>query len=122
MNLRVLAALSAFVAVAAGAFGAHALREALTPERLTVFETAARYQLIHALAMFVVGEAAAREPGRGWNQAGAAFAIGTLLFAGSLYLLTFTGVRSWGAVTPFGGLAFLVGWLLAARAAWRTPR
>ncbi|MEO5987582.1 MAG: DUF423 domain-containing protein [Candidatus Eisenbacteria bacterium] len=119
MNLRFAGALSAFVAVAAGAFGAHALKSRLTPELLTVFETGARYHLVHALALFMMGEAEAREPGRGWASAGIAFLIGTMVFAGSLYALSLTGVRLWGAVTPLGGLALLIGWVLAARAAWR---
>lgn len=122
MNLRLLGALSAFIAVALGAFGAHALQGQLAPDLLAVFETGARYHLVHALAIFAMGEAEAREPARGWSAAGIAFVIGTVIFAGSLYALAMTGVRLWGAVTPFGGVAFLAGWLLAARAAWRSGR
>ncbi len=122
MNFRVVGAVSAFLAVACGAFGAHALRSLLTPELLAIFETGARYHLVHALALWMVGEAQAREPGHGWTAAGVAFLLGTLLFAGSLYALALTGVRAWGAVTPLGGAAFLIGWLLAARAAWRSSR
>ena len=122
MNLRLLGALSAFLAVALGAFGAHALKTRLTPDLLAIFETGARYHLAHAIALFMVGEAEAREPGRGWLAAGVAFGLGTLIFAGSLYALALTGVRMWGAVTPFGGLALLAGWALAAHAAWRAGR
>lgn len=122
MNLRLMGALSAFIAVALGAFGAHALKAQLTPDLLAVFETAARYHLVHALAVFAMGEAQAREPARGWAAAGIAFVIGTVIFSGSLYALAMTGVRLWGAVTPFGGVALLAGWLLAARAAWRSGR
>jgi len=122
MNLRLMGALSAFIAVALGAFGAHALKAQLTPDLLAIFETGARYHLVHALAVFAMGEAQAREPARGWAAAGIAFVIGTVIFSGSLYALAMTGVRLWGAVTPFGGVALLVGWLLAARAAWRSGR
>lgn len=122
MNLRLMGALSAFIAVALGAFGAHALKAQLTPDLLALFETGARYHLVHALAIFAMGEAQAREPARGWAAAGIAFVIGTVIFAGSLYALAMTGVRLWGAVTPFGGVALLAGWLLAARAAWRSGR
>lgn len=122
MNLRLVGALAAFVAVALGAFGAHALKSRLSPELLVIFETGARYHLVHALAIFAMGEAEAREPARGWAAAGIAFVIGTVIFAGSLYALALTAVRLWGAVTPFGGLALLIGWLLAARAAWRSGR
>ncbi|MCX8115624.1 MAG: DUF423 domain-containing protein [Burkholderiaceae bacterium] len=115
----VLGALSAFVGVAAGAFGAHALKSSLTPELLAVFEVGVRYQLIHALALLAAGWACTRWPGRLARAGGWCFAAGTVLFSGSLYLLALTGVRGWGAATPFGGVLFLAGWLLLARAAWR---
>lgn len=118
----VLGALSAFVAVAAGAFGAHALKARLPPELLAVFDTAARYQLAHALALLGVAWACQRWPGASVRWAGWCFAIGTVLFSGSLYLLALTGVRGLGAVTPFGGVAFLLGWLLLAWSAWRGGR
>lgn len=119
MNFRLIAACSAGLAVALGAFGAHALKARLEPELLTIFETGVRYHLSHAIALLFVGEAEAREPGRGWAAAGIAFVIGIVIFSGSLYALAGSGVRLWGAVTPFGGVALLVGWGLAARAAWR---
>lgn len=103
--------LSALVAVAAGAFGAHALRALLTPEYLAVFETAARYQMYHALALLAVAWAVPRWPGLLPVWAGWLFVAGTVLFSGSLYILALTGVRGWGAVTPLGGVAFLAGWL-----------
>jgi uncharacterized membrane protein YgdD (TMEM256/DUF423 family) len=114
-----LGALSAFLAVAAGAFGAHGLRARLTPELLAVFETAARYQMYHALALLAVGWAAARWPGGLVGWAGWLFVAGTVLFSGSLYALALTGVRWLGAVTPLGGAAFLAGWLCLALAARR---
>lgn len=113
-------AVSAFVAVAAGAFGAHALRETMPPDRLAIFETAARYQMLHALALVACGLLPAEWGGRQW--AGRLFVAGTLLFSGSLYILAFTGVRKWGAVTPFGGVAWLVGWAVLAWSAWTAAR
>ena len=107
-------ALSAFVAVAAGAFGAHALRSRLAPDLLAVFETGARYQMYHALALLAVAWAATRWPGAPIRTAGWLFIGGTLLFSGSLYLLALTGVRWLGAVTPLGGLLFLAGWAALA--------
>ena len=105
-----LGAFSALVAVAAGAFGAHALRSRLAPDLLAVFETAARYQMYHALALLAVAWAADRWPGQSVRWAGWLFAIGTVLFSGSLYLLALSGVRWLGAVTPLGGAALLAGW------------
>ena len=114
-----IAALSAFISVAAGAFGAHTLAGVLTPDRLDVFETAARYQMYHALALLVVGWLAAQTPSRALQVAGWLFVFGTLLFSGSLYVLTLSGVRWLGAITPLGGLAFLGGWLALAWGCWR---
>jgi uncharacterized membrane protein YgdD (TMEM256/DUF423 family) len=114
-----LGALSAFVSVAAGAFGAHALRAQLTPEYLAVFETAARYQMYHALGLLAVAWAAARWPGQLRLWAGWLFVVGTVLFSGSLYLLALTGIRWLGAITPLGGAAFLAGWLCLALAVLR---
>ena len=104
-----LGALSALIAVAAGAFGAHALRARVTPDMLAVFETAARYQMYHALGLLAVAWAAAHWPGPA-GAAGWLFVAGTVLFCGSLYLLALTGHRWLGAITPFGGLAFILGW------------
>jgi uncharacterized membrane protein YgdD (TMEM256/DUF423 family) len=112
-----LGALSAFVAVAAGAFGAHALRGSLPADLLDVFETAAQYQMYHALGLLAVGWLAARCPAGAARLAGWLFVGGTVLFSGSLYLLSLTGARWLGAVTPLGGAAFLGGWLALAWAA-----
>ena len=103
-----------FLAVAAGAFGAHALRARLGPDLLAVWETAARYQMYHALALLAVAMAAGRWPGGGWSLAGWLFTAGVVVFCGSLYLLAFTGVRWLGAVTPLGGLAMILGWMWLA--------
>jgi uncharacterized membrane protein YgdD (TMEM256/DUF423 family) len=112
-------AVSAFIAVAAGAFGAHGLRQHLAPEQLSVFETGARYQMYHALGLLAAGWAAARWPGSPANWAGWLFIVGTLIFSGSLYTLALTGLRWLGAITPIGGLCFLGGWLCLALAARR---
>jgi uncharacterized membrane protein YgdD (TMEM256/DUF423 family) len=109
-----LGATSALVAVGAGAFGAHALRTRLTPELLAVFETAARYQMYHALALCAAAWAVTRWPGSLAIWAGWLFVIGTVLFSGSLYALALSGIRWLGAVTPLGGAAFLAGWLCLA--------
>jgi len=105
-----LAALAGFTAVAFGAFGAHALRNRLSPDMLAVFETAVRYQMYHALALFGTGLLAARMGGWLIMAAGWFFAAGIVLFSGSLYALAVTGVTTVGAITPIGGLAFLIGW------------
>jgi uncharacterized membrane protein YgdD (TMEM256/DUF423 family) len=114
-----LGALSALVAVAAGAFGAHTLRERLAPEMLAVFEVGARYHMYHALALLAAAWAIGRWPGSAAVTAGWLFVVGTLVFSGSLYLLSFTGQRWLGAVTPLGGLAFILGWAALAWAALR---
>jgi uncharacterized membrane protein YgdD (TMEM256/DUF423 family) len=114
-----LGALSAFVGVAAGAFGAHGLKERLSAEMLAVFETGARYQMYHAFALVASAWAVARWPGAWSNASGWLFVAGTLVFSGSLYVLSLTGLRWLGAVTPLGGLAFLAGWLCLAAACWK---
>jgi len=113
-----LGCVSAFVAVALGAFGAHALRGRLVPDMLIVFEIGVRYQMYHALALLGVGGVAGRLPGGAVATAGWLFVAGTVLFCGSLYALAFTGQRWLGAVTPLGGAAFLAGWAALAWAAW----
>ncbi|MBK5398807.1 DUF423 domain-containing protein [Pseudomonas sp. TH39(2020)] len=114
-----LAAFFGFTGVALGAFAAHGLKSRLTPEYLTIFHTGVTYQLVHTLALLGVALLATQIPGRLITWAGASFVIGILLFSGSLYLLTVTGVSKLGIITPFGGLAFLVGWLCLGLAAWR---
>jgi uncharacterized membrane protein YgdD (TMEM256/DUF423 family) len=109
--------ISAGIAVAAGAFGAHAFRARLAPEMLTVFETAARYHMFHAFGLLAAAYAAGRWPGAPATWAGIAFLAGTVLFSGSLYALALSGVRALGAITPLGGVAFLLGWGCLAAAA-----
>ena len=105
-----IGAVAAFLAVAFGAFGAHGLRERISPEMLAVFETGARYQMYHALAILIVAGTMARMDGWLIKTAGWLFTAGIVLFSGSLYLLALTGVTVLGAITPLGGLAFLAGW------------
>ena len=112
-----LGALSAFLAVAAGAFGAHGLRARLSPGDLAIFETAVRYQMYHALGLLGVAWAAVRWPGTAPALAGWLFVAGTVLFSGSLYALALTGIRWLGAITPLGGVAFLGGWIVLALSA-----
>jgi uncharacterized membrane protein YgdD (TMEM256/DUF423 family) len=114
-----LGALLGFLAVAFGAFGAHALRARLSPADLEIFETGVRYQMYHALALLAVAWASTRWPGGLTNLAGWAFLAGVLVFSGSLYVLVLSGQRWLGAVTPLGGLAFLLGWALLG---WRIFR
>jgi len=114
-----LSACAGFTGVALGAFAAHGLKSQLTPAHLAVFQTGAHYQLIHALALFGVGLLALLRPAPLVNCAGALFALGILLFSGSLYGLTLSGVSALGVITPFGGLAFLAGWLCLGVAAWK---
>jgi len=115
----VAATLFAFLGVALGAFGAHALRERLSPGDLEIFETGVRYQMYHALALFAAAWVASRWPGPGAVAAGWLFVAGMLVFSGSLYLLVLTGARWLGAITPLGGTALLAGWLSLAWALLR---
>lgn len=104
-----------FLAVALGAFGAHALKGRLSPEDLTIFETGVRYQMYHALALLLLATLLVRGGTAGsYTLAGWAFSVGILLFSGSLYLMVFSGQRWLGAVTPLGGVAFLIGWMALA--------
>lgn len=115
--LLALGSLLAFLAVGAGAFAAHGLRARLAPEMLAIFETAARYQMYHALGVLVVAWYLPRWPSVA--AAGWLFIVGVLVFSGSLYLLALTGQRWLGALTPIGGLCFLAGWAVLAWGAWR---
>ncbi|PKH17576.1 hypothetical protein BI292_04620 [Pseudomonas sp. 43NM1] len=116
-----LAAFFGFTGVVLGAFAAHGLKNRLSAEYLTIFHTGVTYQLVHTLALLGVALLATQIPGRLVTWAGASFALGILLFSGSLYLLTMTGISKLGIITPFGGLAFLVGWFCLGLAAWRLP-
>ena len=112
-----LGAVAAFLAVILGAFGAHALRGRLSPEMLAVFQTGVQYHVYHALGLILVSAIMGRMSGWLIQTAGWCFVAGIVLFSGSLYLLAATGVTVLGAVTPIGGLAFLIGWACLAFAA-----
>lgn len=114
-----LGSISALVAVAAGAFGAHGLKGRLASDLLAVFETGARYQMYHALALLAAAWAGTRWPGPASTLAGWLFVAGTVVFSGSLYALALSGTRWFGAITPLGGIAFLAGWAALAWAALR---
>src|SRR5262245_29397043 len=115
----VAGAASAFLAVAAGAFGAHGLKGTIPAERLEAFEVGVRYHLFHSLGLFAAAWVSSRSPSKAARMAGWLLGAGIVLFSGSLYALSLTGAKGLGAVTPFGGLAFLAGWALLALAATR---
>jgi uncharacterized membrane protein YgdD (TMEM256/DUF423 family) len=115
MRLGSIGALSGFFAVLGGAFGAHALRGRLDPARLQTFETAARYQLLHAIVLVLLSLLLARSGQRMLRWSGTLFLLGTVLFSGSLYALALTGQTWLGAITPLGGVCLLLGWLALAR-------
>lgn len=122
----VVAAISGFLAVALGAFGAHGLRSRFAAledgsKRLEWWATAAQYHLVHAVALAIVALVLAERASTAGRVAGYSFISGTLLFSGSLYVMALTGVRILGAVTPFGGVSFLVGWAGLAIAALERP-
>lgn len=114
-----LGALSGLLCVALGAFGAHVLRDVLHGHRMEVFKTAVHWQAVHALALLATGLWCGRRSGPLGPAAGWLFAAGTVIFCGSLYAFAATGVRAFGAVTPFGGVAWLAGWACLAVAALR---
>ncbi len=103
-------ALFAFVGVALGAFGAHGLKAKLSPDMLAVFETGVRYHMYHAFGLFAVAWVIDRWPSSTATAAGWLMVAGVVIFSGSLYILAVSGIRWWGAVTPFGGIALLAGW------------
>jgi len=114
-----LGSLSAFLGVALGAFAAHALKSRLDADLMATFEVGVRYQMYHAFALLAVAWAQSRWPGEVLTAGGWLFVAGTVLFSGSLYVLSLTGTRWLGAITPIGGLALLAGWLCLAWAAWK---
>ena len=105
-------AVAAFIAVALGAFGAHSLKTKLSADMLNIFEIGVRYQMYHALGLIAVAWAMTRWPEANLNAAGWSFIVGIVVFSGSLYLLSMTDVRWLGAITPIGGLAFIIGWAI----------
>lgn len=117
-----IGALNGLMAVAAGAFGAHFLKSRLSAEDLTTFETAARYQMYHALALLAVSILAHVRPSSAGSAAGWCMLLGIVLFSGSLYGLSLGGWKWLGPITPIGGLLLLAGWLMLAVAAFGAPR
>lgn len=114
-----IAAISGATGVALGAFGAHALKNILTSEMMAVYQTAVQYQMIHALGLLATGILGKFIRSDALKWAGGAFIAGMILFSGSLYLLSLTGVRALGMVTPLGGVSFIIGWLALALAGWK---
>ena len=115
-----LGAISGMLAVAFGAFGAHALKNRLDDYALGVFETAVQYHFYHSLALLAVGILAISQPHTALlRSSGILFLVGLVIFSGSLYVLSLTGVRVLGAITPLGGLAFIAGWACLATVGWK---
>ncbi len=109
--------------IAAGAFGAHGLKDVLTPEMHSIFETAVRYQMYHCFGLIATAWAINQRGGenlQNFRIAGWSFVVGIVLFSGSLYALSISGQRWMGAITPIGGLAFIIGWIVLAWSAWRS--
>lgn len=117
-KLMIAGAVNGMLAVALGAFGAHGLKEKLSPEMLDVFKTGVQYHMYHALALLLVALAASKL-GDGVKWPGRLFLTGIVLFSGSLYVLSISDVKWLGAITPFGGVCFIAGWLLFAHAAYK---
>lgn len=111
-TLLALGAALAFLTVALGAFGAHAIRGRIPDERLAVYQTGVQYQMFHALAILATGILRAIRPHAPWGWAAGLFVAGTVLFSGSLYALALSGRKRLGAITPVGGAAFLAGWVV----------
>ncbi|QOR66570.1 DUF423 domain-containing protein [Cytobacillus suaedae] len=115
-----LGAINAFLAVALGAFGAHGLEGKISEKYLKTWNTGVTYQMFHATGLFIVGILLSKSPNAGMlNTAGWLMFIGIILFSGSLYVLSTTGIKVLGAITPLGGLAFLAAWLLVGIVAIR---
>jgi uncharacterized membrane protein YgdD (TMEM256/DUF423 family) len=120
--LLIIASLFGLTGVALGAFGAHGLRGIVPPDLLATFETGVRYQMYHTFALFVTALLYGSADGRRVRIAGICFIVGIVIFSGSLYAMTFTGIRMFGAVTPFGGLGFLAGWVFLLLAALKIKK
>jgi uncharacterized membrane protein YgdD (TMEM256/DUF423 family) len=119
--LLICAGLSGFVGVALGAFGAHALKASLSAEMLMVYRTGVDYQFVHTLALMIVIVLALKFPAVGlWKLSGIFFLVGIIIFSGSLYTLALSGIKVIGAITPIGGLCFLIGWMLFIGAAYKS--
>lgn len=118
----ILGSILGFLGVAIGAFAAHSLKAKLSAEMFTIFEVGARYHLYHALALLACAWAVSTHQINFFQIAGWCFVSGIFIFSGSLYVLALTGIKAWGAVTPFGGLFFLAGWFFLALGAFKLPQ
>jgi uncharacterized membrane protein YgdD (TMEM256/DUF423 family) len=116
----VLGSLNAFLVVVLGAFGAHGLKDRLSENMLDIYQTGVQYHMYHAIGLLFVGILAQWLSPSTLSWAGWAFMVGIVLFSGSLYVLSISGIKWLGAITPLGGLAFLIGWLLIVIAALRS--
>jgi uncharacterized membrane protein YgdD (TMEM256/DUF423 family) len=115
-----LGSLNAFLSVALGAFGAHALKSRLSPDMLNVYQTGVQYHMIHSIGLILIALLADKLGNSSMvNVSGWALFIGIVLFSGSLYALSLSGVKVLGAITPLGGVSFLLGWILLAIAAMK---
>jgi len=112
-------AANGFLSVTLGAFAAHGLKHRIDPQQMLIFDKAVDYQAVHALALLLTGLLLESSPDRLLTGAGVSFLLGILLFCGSLYGLALSAFHSLGIITPFGGMAFLIGWTLLAAACWR---
>jgi uncharacterized membrane protein YgdD (TMEM256/DUF423 family) len=114
-----IAAVSGMTAVMLGAFGAHGLKKVISPEMLEVFKTGVQYQFYHTFALLAVGILMYFGESKALKWSANLFLIGILLFSGSLYILAITGIKPLGIITPFGGVAFIIGWILLAVHAYK---
>jgi len=116
-----LGALNGLLAVALGAFGAHALRDRMTADLYGAFQTGTEYHAVHALALLAIGLLALQQRSQLLLWSGTLISVGILLFSGSLYLLSISGTHQFGIITPIGGITLLAGWSCLVGAAWRLP-
>ena len=116
MNLPAIGAILMAIGIALGAFGAHGLQDKLSEKYMAVYQTGVLYHLIHALGIILVGLLAQHHPSPLINKAGGLMLLGVILFSGSLYALSISGISKLGIITPFGGLAFIVAWIMLATA------
>ena len=120
-NRTILLAGAIFMALAVllGAFGAHALKKVLSPDMLAIYKTGVEYQFYHALGLLLIGVIGFHIRSKYIQWAGLFISIGIIIFSGSLYVLTLSGIKALGAITPIGGLSFVVGWIFLAIAIWK---
>ena len=121
-NILIAGAIFMALAVALGAFGAHALKKVLTPEMLTIYHTGVEYQFYHALVLLIIGVIGFQVKSRYIGWAAILITIGIILFSGSLYVLALTGIKGLGAITPIGGVSFIAGWIFLAVAVVRNSK